>query len=174
MQWVWWLGIDQTEKISSEKSDILKSIMIELLLVPITLPQFSVYSINLAQLSKIIPGGEKCPEIVVRLLGLQACIEGIYQLPYSGIPIFFHFLRFQGRKALATTLGVWTAITVYFVSLLFGASLEIGMKFIKKEKWVILGGIICMLVGLILWSNDLILGSAWLANRLILFWRYRV
>lgn len=27
MQWVWWLGIDQTEKISSEKSDILKSIM---------------------------------------------------------------------------------------------------------------------------------------------------
>lgn len=70
----------------------------ELLLVPITLPQFSVYSINLAQLSKIIPGGQKCPEIVVRLLGLQACIEGIYQLPYSGIPKFFSFLAIPGQK----------------------------------------------------------------------------
>ncbi|UCD99170.1 MAG: glycerol-3-phosphate acyltransferase [Chloroflexota bacterium] len=103
-------------------------------------------------------------------------VAGWWLFPLALAPSLGHiyspFLSFKGGKALATTFGVWTAITVYFVPLLLGAVLGIGMQFTKNEKWVILAGIICVLVGLLLWNKDLILVCAWLANGLLLFWRY--
>lgn len=103
-------------------------------------------------------------------------IDGWWVFPVSLAPILGHifspFLNFRGGKALATTFGVWTALTLYFVPLIFGVALGIWMWLLKNDGWAILAGIICVLIGFLLWNFDPVLVSIWVVNGAILVWRY--
>jgi glycerol-3-phosphate acyltransferase PlsY len=96
--------------------------------------------------------------------------------PVSIAPILGHiyspFLNFRGGKALATTFGVWTGLTLYQVPMVFGISLGFWIWLLNNEGWAILAGIIITLVFLLVWNFDLVLLSTWIANGAILIWRY--
>jgi glycerol-3-phosphate acyltransferase PlsY len=104
-------------------------------------------------------------------------VEGWWILPLSLAPILGHvfspFLNFRGGKALATTFGVWTALTLYLVPLIFGIALGFWIWFLKNEAWAILASISTVLAFLLLWNYDPVLVSIWVANGAILVWRYR-
>lgn len=97
-------------------------------------------------------------------------------LPVSIAPVLGHifspFLNFRGGKALATTFGVWTALTLYVVPLAFGISLGLWMWLLKRDGWAILASVFSVLVFLLLGNYDLVLISIWIANGAILVWRY--
>jgi glycerol-3-phosphate acyltransferase PlsY len=86
--------------------------------------------------------------------------------------IFSPFLNFQGGKALATTFGVWTALTLYQVPMVFGISLGIWIWLLKNNLWAILAGVLSVLVFLSVWNFDLVLVCTWIANGIILVWKY--
>ncbi len=103
-------------------------------------------------------------------------VDGWWVFPVSLAPIFGHvyspFLNFRGGKALATTFGVWTALTLYLVPMIFGIALGFWIWLLKKEGWAILAGLSSVLVFLLIWNFDPILVSIWVANSMILVWRY--
>ncbi|UCD42889.1 MAG: glycerol-3-phosphate acyltransferase [Chloroflexota bacterium] len=86
--------------------------------------------------------------------------------------IFSPFLKFQGGKALATTFGVWTALTLYQVPLAFGISLGLWFWLLKNDGLAVIAGVLSVLVILLVGNFDLVLVSTWIANGVILVWRY--
>ena len=103
-------------------------------------------------------------------------VAGWWLLLVSIAPVVGHvfspFLKFQGGKALATTFGVWTALTLYQVPMAFGISLGLWIWLLKSESWAILAGVFSVLVFLLVGDFDLVLVSTWIVNSVILVWRY--
>jgi acyl-phosphate glycerol 3-phosphate acyltransferase len=81
-------------------------------------PRWGITAILLDGLKGLIP---------VSLALYQGEVSGWWVFPVSLAPIMGHvfspFLNFRGGKALATTFGVWTALTLYQVPIVFGISL---------------------------------------------------
>lgn len=112
-------------------------------------------------------------------LSLAFYVGGVEQwwvLPVSIAPVLGHifspFLNFRGGKALATTFGVWTAITLYQVPVVFGLSLGFWIWLLKNEGWAMLAGVLSTLVFLLMMQFDLVIITTWIANGIILIWRY--
>lgn len=103
-------------------------------------------------------------------------VENWWILPLSLAPtlghIFSPFLNFRGGKALATTFGVWTALTVYIVPTIFGFALGLWIWLLKNEGWAMLAGVVSVLAFMIVLNYDLVFISTWIANGGILLWRY--
>lgn len=103
-------------------------------------------------------------------------IDGWWLLMVSIAPVLGHvfspFLNFRGGKALATTFGVWTALTIYVVPLAFGISLGLWIWLLKNDGWAILTGVFSVLVFLLVRNYDLVLVLTWITNGAILVWRY--
>lgn len=103
-------------------------------------------------------------------------IEGWWIFPVSLAPILGHvfspLMNFRGGKALATTFGVWTGLTLYLVPMIFGIALGFWIWLLKNDGWAILVGISSVLVFLLIWNFDPVLVSIWVANGTILVWRY--
>jgi len=103
-------------------------------------------------------------------------VSGWWVFPISLAPILGHvfspFLNFRGGKALATTFGVWTALTLYQVPMVFGISLGIWIWLLRNDRWAILAGVLSVLVFLSVWNFDLVLVCTWIANGIILIWKY--
>jgi glycerol-3-phosphate acyltransferase PlsY len=87
--------------------------------------------------------------------------------------VFSPILNFRGGKALATTFGVWTALTLYQVPMIFGISLGFWIWLLKNDGWAVLAGVSSVLVFLLVWDFNLVLVSTWTVNGAILVWRYR-
>jgi glycerol-3-phosphate acyltransferase PlsY len=130
-------------------------------------PRWGITAILLDGLKGLIP---------VSLALYQGEVSGWWVFPVSLAPIMGHvfspFLNFRGGKALATTFGVWTALTLYQVPIVFGISLGFWIWLLKNDRWTMLAGVSSVLVFLLVWNFDLILISTWLANGAILVWRY--
>lgn len=81
-------------------------------------------------------------------------------VPIAIAPVIGHafspFLKFKGGKAIATSFGVWTALTQWRVPIILGAAFLFG-KFIlkiKNDAWTaIFGFIIATLAVIILFRN---------------------
>lgn len=114
--------------------------------------------------------------IPVSLAIYSGGVEGWWIFPVSLAPILGHvfspIMKFRGGKALATTFGVWTALTLYLVPMIFGIALGLWLWILKKEGWAILAGLSSVLVFLLFLNFDPILVSTWVANSAILIWRY--
>jgi glycerol-3-phosphate acyltransferase PlsY len=104
-------------------------------------------------------------------------VDGWWVFLVSIAPVLGHvfspFMNFRGGKALATTFGVWTALSLYQVPMVFGISLGFWIWLLKNDRWAILAGVASVLVFLLVWNFDLVLVSTWIANGAILVWRYR-
>jgi glycerol-3-phosphate acyltransferase PlsY len=115
--------------------------------------------------------------VPVALAYYQGNVSGYILVFVSLAPILGHvytpFLNFQGGKALATSFGVWTALTVYEAPVVLGLSLAIWSWLLRTDGWVILAGMLTLLVYLLVWHPDPVLISVWVGNCIILVWRYR-
>jgi acyl-phosphate glycerol 3-phosphate acyltransferase len=103
-------------------------------------------------------------------------VDGWWLFLVSLAPVLGHvfspFLNFCGGKALATTFGVWTALTLYIVPIAFGISLGLWIWLFKNDGWAILAGVFTVLVFLLVGGFDQVLVGTWIANGGILTWRY--
>lgn len=115
--------------------------------------------------------------IPVALAFYQGGVSGWWLLPVCLAPVIGHaytpFLNFRGGKSLATTFGVWTALTVYVVPVIFGIALALGIKWLKVERRAILLAVGVVLGYLLVGARDPVLVSIWVGNALLLLWRYR-
>jgi glycerol-3-phosphate acyltransferase PlsY len=114
--------------------------------------------------------------IPVSLAYYQGGVEGWWILPLAIAPVLGHifspFLNFSGGKALATTFGVWTALTVYLVPVAFGLALGFWIWLLKNEAWAMVAGVMSVLVVLLLWQFDIVLAATWIINAGLLVWKY--
>lgn len=114
--------------------------------------------------------------IPVSLAYYQGSVDGWWILPLTIAPVLGHifspFLNFRGGKALATSFGVWTALTLYLVPIVFGLALGFWIWLLKNEAWAMVAGVLSVLVFLIIWQLDLVLVTTWIINAGLLVWKY--
>ena len=130
-------------------------------------PQWGLLAILLDGMKGLIP---------VALALYLGEVDGWWVFPISIAPVLGHvfspFLNFRGGKALATTFGVWTALTLYQVPMLFGISLGFWIWLLKNDAWAVLTGVSIVLVFLLVWNFDLVLVCTWITNSALLVWKY--
>lgn len=104
-------------------------------------------------------------------------VDGWPLAPVILAPILGHayspFLRFKGGKALATTFGAWTALTVPFGPFVMGFSVLILYKVQTVSGWAALGAWLCLLVFLLVTGAALPLLAAWAGTAALIIWKHR-
>jgi glycerol-3-phosphate acyltransferase PlsY len=86
---------------------------------------------------------------------------------------FSPFLGFRGGKALSTTFGVWTGLTLWEGPTLLGGFLSLFYLLQKEDAWSAILGMLAFLVYLIVQQSDYVILSIWTGNTLILTWKHR-
>ena len=103
---------------------------------------------------------------------------GYYGLALVAIaPILGHayspWLGFRGGKALATTFGIWTGLTLWQGPTVLGASLAFWSGLLVTDGWVILFGMLSFLAFLLLSEAPLYIVAVGILNAALLIWKYR-
>ena len=110
-------------------------------------------------------------------------------VPVMLAPILGHafspFLGFRGGKALASTFGVWTAISVPFGPFVMGGAVLLFHKLLSSSGWAVMASLLVLLgfvqtpavgafsPGLSAPGIRLPLAVAWLGTVAILVWTHR-
>jgi glycerol-3-phosphate acyltransferase PlsY len=80
-------------------------------------------------------------------------VKGWYLVPVALAPILGHafspFLKFRGGKAIAVTLGVWTAITIWEGLLVLGLLMGLVYVILNHSPWFIIFTMLAFLAYLI-------------------------
>lgn len=104
-------------------------------------------------------------------------VDGWPLIPVILAPILGHafspFLRFRGGKAIASTFGAWTALTVPFGPFVMGLSLLLLYKIQTVSGWATLGAWICMLGFLLITNASLPILAAWAGTAALIAWKHR-
>ncbi len=113
-------------------------------------------------------------------VGLAVYIFNIYDwelIPIALSPIFGHafspFLRFRGGKAVATTFGIWTGLTLWEAPPVLGICLGLVYLIQKVDAWSVVISMVGLLIFLIIRQYDLPILIIWIVNTLILIWKHR-
>jgi acyl phosphate:glycerol-3-phosphate acyltransferase len=92
-------------------------------------------------------------------------------------PVFGHayspLLGFHGGKALATTFGIWTGLTLWQAPMVLGLNLAFWDGILATEGWVILFGVLGFLTFLLLSNAPVYLVTLGIVNGGLLVWNYR-
>jgi len=92
-------------------------------------------------------------------------------------PLFGHafspFLGFRGGKAVTTTFGIWTGLTLWEGPTLLGTLLGLFFFLQKIDAWAAILGMLGLLVYLLVRQPDDFILTIWAGNMLILTWKYR-
>lgn len=83
------------------------------------------------------------------------------------------WVGFKGGKAVAVTMGVWMAITLWEAPTIGGLALGIWFAVVTVSGWAVLLMALTMLAYYLLTNPDPVLLSLWVVNFLILMWKYR-
>lgn len=99
-------------------------------------------------------------------------------VPVALSPVLGHaysiFLRFTGGKALATTFGIWTALTVWRGPAVLGAAFILFYLILDSSAWSVMLGMLGLLVYLLISPDPYITSqlniflAIWAGNLLIL------
>ncbi len=104
-------------------------------------------------------------------------VSGFELMPVALSPILGHafspFLRFRGGKAVASTFGIWTGLTLWEGPTVLGISLELSFLLQKVDAWSVIIGMMGLLIYLVLRQYDSSILIIWAANMLILIWKHR-
>ena len=124
-------------------------------------------------------------------VGLAYQIAGFSGWPLVGIalaPVFGHafspFLRFRGGKAMATTLGIWTGLTIWQGPIVLGLGLGFWFLLLVGDGWAVLLAMLGLIVFLTFTSPQIYgslvrpplrpdLLAIWLVNFALVAWKYR-
>jgi acyl phosphate:glycerol-3-phosphate acyltransferase len=85
---------------------------------------------------------------------------------------FSPLLGFQGGKALASTVGSWTGLTLWLVPTLLGLLFAIWYLVLSVEGWAVVAAMLCLLPVLILLADSMLI-AVWAGNTAILSWKHR-
>jgi glycerol-3-phosphate acyltransferase PlsY len=85
---------------------------------------------------------------------------------------FSPFLRFRGGKALATTFGIWTGLTLWVGPTTLGLTLALVMAINAADAWSVMLGMLALLVSLLLQQACLPFLAVWAGNLVILIWKH--
>jgi acyl phosphate:glycerol-3-phosphate acyltransferase len=98
-------------------------------------------------------------------------------LPVAVAPILGHvfspFLRFRGGKGIATTFGVWTALTLWLVPTTLGLLMAALMTIQSVPGWTVLLAMLGTLGVLLGLRVEGVLIAAFALNLLIIGWTHR-
>ncbi|MGD8555617.1 MAG: glycerol-3-phosphate acyltransferase, partial [Anaerolineales bacterium] len=83
------------------------------------------------------------------------------------------FLLFQGGKALATTFGVWTGLTLWVGPTTLGLTLSVAIAINAADAWSVMVGMLGLLTSLLLQQAAFPLLVAWAGNLAVLIWKHR-
>ena len=115
--------------------------------------------------------------IPVGLANFLFGLSGWELVPVALAPAVGHgfspFLRFRGGKALATTFGLWTGLTLGEGPLIFGLLLACFYLVQTSDGWAVVCGLIAFLIYLWLRPVGAELIAVWIGNGLLLSWKYR-
>lgn len=85
---------------------------------------------------------------------------------------FSPFLGFHGGKALASTFGTWTGLTLWLAPTLLGLLFAVWYLLLAVEGWAVIAAMLCLLPLLLLLSNP-VLVAVWTGNIALLAWKHR-
>jgi glycerol-3-phosphate acyltransferase PlsY len=95
----------------------------------------------------------------------------------SLVPVLGHafspFLRFQGGKALATTFGIWTGLTLWVGPTTLGLTIALVMAINTADAWSVMLGMLVLLGSLLLKQVPTTFLVVWAGNLGILVWKHR-
>jgi glycerol-3-phosphate acyltransferase PlsY len=104
-------------------------------------------------------------------------IDGVGLVIVSLAPILGHafspFLRFQGGKAAAVSLGVWMALTLWEIPFLSGITLAMWYSVTSNSGWAICFTSVTMMIYLLLFDQNPVLYGVMAGNIAILAYKYR-
>jgi glycerol-3-phosphate acyltransferase PlsY len=104
-------------------------------------------------------------------------VDGWALAPVVLAPVAGHafspFLGFRGGKALASTFGVWTALTVPFGPFVMGGSAFVFYKLLNLSGWAAMASLLTLLGFLLVAGVTPPLFAAWAGTVAILAWTHR-
>jgi glycerol-3-phosphate acyltransferase PlsY len=86
---------------------------------------------------------------------------------------FSPFLRFQGGKAIAVSLGIWCGLTLYQVPLVLGLMLGIFIVLLTNNGWSTVLGFAALIVYLLTITAPVWMLGVWLGNLIIVVYKHR-
>jgi len=86
---------------------------------------------------------------------------------------FSPFLKFQGGKAVAVTVGIWSGLTLFYAPLLLGVSLTLLILILASDGWPLFPALLVLLGALLLGHAPGWMLGTWAANTLVLLWKHR-
>ena len=104
-------------------------------------------------------------------------VSGWALVPVALAPVLGHafspFLRFHGGKAVATTFGIWTGLTLGEIPTLLGLSLVSFLAVQTADAWSVLLGMVVALIHLLSRRAPPFILALWAGNVLVLVWKHR-
>jgi acyl phosphate:glycerol-3-phosphate acyltransferase len=104
-------------------------------------------------------------------------IRGWAMVAIAVAPVLGHafspFLRGQGGKAIAATLGAWIGLTLYTVPLVGIVSLGLSYRLLTVSGWAVMSTLTAVLLYLLLFQPDPLLLAALAGHTAILVWKHR-
>lgn len=104
-------------------------------------------------------------------------LDGWPLMPVALAPILGHafspLLGWRGGKALASTFGVWTALTVPFGPFVMGGSVFVFNRLLNTPGWAVMAALLTLLAFLWLIGVTLPWVVAWIGTAAILAWTHR-
>lgn len=123
----------------------------------------------------LLDGFKGAIPVALAYWGLQ--IRGWELVPIAVAPLLGHafspWLKGRGGKAVATTFGIWAGLTGPVAPIVFGALLGTWFWALAPSGWALLAAFACLGLHLTLSSADPAFGAIWLANAVLLAWKYR-
>jgi acyl phosphate:glycerol-3-phosphate acyltransferase len=104
-------------------------------------------------------------------------IRGWEMIAIAVAPVLGHafspFLRGQGGKAIAATLGAWIGLTLYIVPLVGIVGLGVAFSLLTISGWAVMSALTAVLLYLLLFQSDPLLLATLAGHSVILVWKHR-
>ena len=105
-------------------------------------------------------------------------LAGWAMVPVALAPVLGHafspFLRLRGGKAVATTFGIWTGLTLWLGPTVLGLAVAVIRSLQSVDAWTLMLGMAAWLGVLVLSGGaTLPLLAVWAGNLAILVWKHR-
>jgi glycerol-3-phosphate acyltransferase PlsY len=115
--------------------------------------------------------------IPVGLANFVFGFEGLALVVIALAPVAGHafspFLRFRGGKAVATTGGIWSGLTIWEVPTIGGLLLAFWYTFIAESGWAVVLTMLSIIAYLLLTHADPLLLIVAVGNLALLAWKQR-
>jgi acyl phosphate:glycerol-3-phosphate acyltransferase len=104
-------------------------------------------------------------------------IHGWEMVAIAVAPVLGHafspFLRGQGGKAVAATLGAWIGLTLYTVPLVGILGLGVAFSLLTVSGWAVMSTLTAVFLYLLLFQPDPLLLATLAGHVIILVWKHR-